>query len=534
MSFGNEHSHPQGVQTSSVVPTPRRLLTVVVADWVIEDGSIVPPTVGDTVSVALQFRRYAPDPADPRICTVRAFAQPLEADAPPIVDRDGRWWWTMMLRGDGWSAVWWTQRPLIDHVEVTGVFFANTELGSGTARGLVRRVQLMTGETTYDPHTRSWAAVADEDIRYTDIDASPRWFGRPDPPDPAPAGHGVERQLGVLIELDLDAAEPAPLRPRVRPGTLSSAGGVLWMLDRQLPVLLQIDDPAGAAVATEHLLPLSIAATAGSPPRGQVVADEAGCWIVAEQTVLRCTLDVAGALEVHRIDLGYRMAAAAACGSVLLTAGAGVFVLRPGTEPLRVELPTARWVAATSEGFIAVVPTVTEGGAAAFPRTYRMVRIDVDGTVTDGPQIPLASPVRVGSTGDRMAIYDRRGVAVSIGADLTSTPVPALPGRPLTFGGAGGYLWMTTRRPDGTGKTGWWPFDSPHELPAREHGRFLLVLLDPATYRVVAAAAIDDPEPAVTIDEQDRVWVATARDVYLLDPAGTLVELDVAARLRTE
>ena len=65
----------------------------------------MPPRVGDTVSVALQFRRYAPDPADPRICTVWAFAQPFEADAPPIVDRDGRWWWTMMLRGDGWSAV---------------------------------------------------------------------------------------------------------------------------------------------------------------------------------------------------------------------------------------------------------------------------------------------------------------------------------------------------------------------------------------------------------------------------------------------
>lgn len=221
-------------------------------------------------------------------------------------------------------------------------------------------------------------------------------------------------------------------------------------------------------------------------------------------------------------------------GSVLLTAGEGVFLLRPGTEPLRVELPTARWVAATSEGFVAVVPAVPEDGAAPFPRIYRMVRIDLDGTVTDGPQMPLSFPVRVGSTGDRMAIYDRRGVAVSIGADLTSMPVPALPGRPLTFGGAGGYLWMTTHRPDGTGKTGGWPFDSPDEVPAREHKRWLLVLLDPATYRVVAAAAIDDPEPAVTVDEQGRVWVATKKGVYLLDPVGTLVELDVAARLCTE
>ena len=112
--------------------------------------------------------------------------------------------------------------------------------------------------------------------------------------------------------------------------------------------------------------------------------------------------------------------------------------------------------------------------------------------------------------------------------------MPALPARPLTFGGAGDHLWMTTRRPDGTGKTGWWPFNSPHEVPAREHGRWLLVLLDPATHRVVAAAAIDDPEPAVTIDEQKTVWVATKKGVYRLDPAGTLVDLDVTARLRTE
>lgn len=261
MSFDNEHSRPQDLKTSSVVPPLRRLLTVVVSGWVIEDGSIVPPKVGNTVSVALQFHQYTPDPADPRTCTVRAWAQPIQADTAPIVDRDGQWWWTIMLRGDGWSAVCRTPRPLIDHVEVTGMFFAHTELGSGTARGLVRRVQLMTGETTYDPHTRGWAAVADEDIRYTDIEASPRWFDRPDPPDPAHADHPVERQLGVLIELDLDAAEPAPLRPRVRPGVISSGGRVLWVLDRQLPVLLQIDDPAGAAVVTEHLLPLSIATT---------------------------------------------------------------------------------------------------------------------------------------------------------------------------------------------------------------------------------------------------------------------------------
>ncbi|UTT50948.1 MULTISPECIES: hypothetical protein [Rhodococcus] len=283
-----------------------------VRGWVIEDGSIVPPKVGNTVSVALQFHQYTPDPADPRTCTVRAGAQPIQADAPPIVDRDGQWWWTIMLHGDGWSAVCRTLRPLIDHVEVTGMFFAHIELGSGTARGLVRRVQLMTGETTFDPHTRSWAAVADEDIRYTDIEASPRRFERPDPPDPAHADHPVERQLGVMIELDLGAAEPAPLRPRVRPGVISSGGRVLWALDRQLPVLLQLDDPAGAAVTTEHLLPLSIATTAFSPPRGRVVADAAGCWVVAEQTVLRCTLDAAGALEVYRIDLGHRMAAAAA------------------------------------------------------------------------------------------------------------------------------------------------------------------------------------------------------------------------------
>lgn len=534
MSFDNEHSRSQSVQTFSTVPRPQRVLTAVVSSWVVEDGSIVPPRMGHTVSVALQFRQYAPAPADPRICTVRAFAQPLEAGAPPIVDRDGRWWWTMMLRGDGWSAVCRTQRPLIDHIEVTGVFFAGTELGSGTARGLVRRVRLMTGDTTFDPSTCGWTPVAEKDIRYTDIEVSPRWFERPDPPDPAPADHSVEHQLGVLIELDLDAAEPAPLRPRMRPGAISSHARVLWVFDRQLPLLLRIDDPAGAAVVTEHLLPVSIVESAISPPRGRVVGDAAGCWVVAEQTVLRCTFDAAGALTVRRIDLGHRMAAAAAQSSVLLTAGAGVFLLRPDAEPLRVELPTARWVAATSEGFIAVVPTVPEDGAAAFPRTYRLVRIDLDGTVTAGPQMPLAFPVHIASTSNGMTIYDRRGVAVSIAADLTSTPVPALPRRPLTFGGVGGFLWMTTHRPDGTGKTGWWPFNSPEEVPAREHGRWLLVLLDPATHRIVAAAAIDDPEPQVTIDEQEMVWVGTARGVYFFEPAGTLVDLDVAARLRTE
>ncbi|AHD24253.1 hypothetical protein Y013_25050 (plasmid) [Rhodococcus pyridinivorans SB3094] len=30
------------------------------------------------------------------------------------------------------------------------------------------------------------------------------------------------------------------------------------------------------------------------------------------------------------------------------------------------------------------------------------------------------------------------------------------------------------------------------------------------------------------------MWVATKKGMYRLDPAGTLVELDIAARLRTE
>jgi len=38
----------------------------------------------------------------------------------------------------------------------------------------------------------------------------------------------------------------------------------------------------------------------------------------------------------------------------------------------------------------------------------------------------------------------------------------------------------------------------------------------------------------MTVDEQTKMWVATKNGVYLLDPAGALVELDVAARLRTE
>ena len=51
----------------------------------------------------------------------------------------------------------------------------------------------------------------------------------------------------MLVDLDLDLADRAPLRPRIRPTAVGAHGSDLWVLDAQLPALVHITDAEGAA-----------------------------------------------------------------------------------------------------------------------------------------------------------------------------------------------------------------------------------------------------------------------------------------------
>lgn len=85
--------------------------------------------------------------------------------------------------------------------------------------------------------------------------------------------------------------------------------------------------------------------------------------------------------------------------------------------------------------------------------------------------------------------------------------------------------------PDGTGSSGWWPLPGPTEYdPTRQF--WLFTLLDATILEPVSSTPIFTPQPRVTVDSANTVWV-TADGVRAI-PAETMQWpdlLDVAALL---
>lgn len=115
--------HAGRVTEPDQVWRPQTRLPVLVTTVSIEDGETPPPEVGAVAVFPLLFEEMPADPADPSIVTLGAVAEPLHSGKPALQQPgDGRqWWdWTVLLRGVGWTATWYTRRPVLGQVEVTG------------------------------------------------------------------------------------------------------------------------------------------------------------------------------------------------------------------------------------------------------------------------------------------------------------------------------------------------------------------------------------------------------------------------------
>lgn len=532
-----------------------RSLAVMVDGWIIEDGSLAVPVVGQTLSVHLEFRRTpSRGSTDPRVSTQRAVAQPTPSREPGT-DHLGRLWWQTMLRGDGWSAAWRADRPMIGHVELAGTLYADYERLADEVRGMVNGVRVVT--VPYTIGTRGWEPVPDGAARYIEVDKAPRWFDRAHESATPRPGHPHDHQIGVLVDLDLDLAEPAPLRPRIRPTAVSAHGSDLWVLDAQLPVLVHITDAEGAASATEHVLAAPVMIAPAEQPVRRVFADAEGCWVVGGADVLRCTLVEDGTLDTRRYELG-RVSVAAAHESLLLTAGDTVNLLRPGTEPIPVDLPVAAThsfdvqqlpervgqqpstvtryapsvlgAAITADGFVVLMQAV-DAENKVIPRRFRLVRITADAHVGVGPVFDLERHPLMVATSAGVQIYDGGGVFEV--ADLTPVARAPLPRRPLAGGPAGAHVWVTLHRPDGSGRGGWWPLRGAQDLPPREAGQWLFVLLNPVTYNPVTVAPTSSTRPDVTVGANGTVWIAGG-GLHASYPDGVVTGLDLPSLLHDE
>lgn len=131
--------------TSRAPVRPHRTLPVLVTEPAICDGEVAPPEVGEIGRYWLLFAETPPDAADPSIVTVEVDVEalddgvPLRQPAPSAAfPEDERWWeWRLFLRGDGWTATWYSRRPTVGRQRLTGRLFgdlAYATTGSATGR----------------------------------------------------------------------------------------------------------------------------------------------------------------------------------------------------------------------------------------------------------------------------------------------------------------------------------------------------------------------------------------------------------------
>lgn len=172
-------------------------------------------------------------------CTVRAWAEPVP-DGEPVDQRMNRrgFRWQTVLRGDGWTALWNADRPLIGYVEVTGVFHTAFEYPHpcSPTRGKLARIRLRCDLRHQDAVVPGVPVPAIDVIDGTDLPywSMESWFG------------GVDH---LLITVDLDAAAPPAVKETREPQgvhhfAVSRDGGTttLWRPeDGVLPALWRTD-----------------------------------------------------------------------------------------------------------------------------------------------------------------------------------------------------------------------------------------------------------------------------------------------------
>ena len=292
----------------------------------------------------------------------------------PVRHTPRRWEWHGLLRGDGWTASWRSFRPLTGRVELTGRFFGvmgyDTE---GRVRGRVTRVQLVS-----ERYRRSRHPILGSSFRDNGNCARHR------PPRGSSSGttHSIattprklDRDVGALVDLDLDDVPELPLRPRLVPSDVSASTAHLWVIDRELPLVLALD--AGRR-ATAHVLPGSIGGS-----RQVWATPGEHCWVGGADGLFLCSL----ADPPQRVS-DAAVHAAAVCGETLLACGPTWSLHTPGKDPIELETPAGvvTSVAVDGQHFVVALRHSGVDGAVG------LARVDLRGGVTVGPRSAQRRP----------------------------------------------------------------------------------------------------------------------------------------------
>ncbi|MGH8922178.1 MAG: hypothetical protein ACRD0H_28210, partial [Actinomycetes bacterium] len=298
----------------------------------IEDGATPPPVVGDVGWYWLVFREDEHPAPDAMVSMFTARAEPIGDGSPHFLlgtgpDGEGAPVWPTLLHGDGWAATWSAPRPVVGQLESRGTLIGDLRCYSGVGvRGRITRARVVS-ETidTTSPVMSNWHPIPSEQ-RLREVDTAPRWFDHgllPPSKGLTPGWHSAVpadphvREIGVLVDLDLDDVPPLPLRPSIVPRALSASGADLWVADERLPLVVRIRD---RTEATAYRWPGRIL-TADEAGGRKLHADPRGCWVTGPDGIRRCDQHT----TVHLMS-EQRVWQAAANAGIL----AAVITLEPG------------------------------------------------------------------------------------------------------------------------------------------------------------------------------------------------------------
>lgn len=509
-----------------MVGLPNKATTLRVEVWfpVIEDGTAAPPRVGDIGDYTLSFRDAGdPDPSDVSVIMIEATA---DSAGPPYRGADGVQRWPTELRGLGWRVVRDEFRPRIGTVRLHGSFHAEF-YGADGVRARITRVQIESMEMRRPSGDTAWMPVRGT-RQYRDVDEAPRWVYNE---NRDPSGYRLDR--AVIVDLDLTDIPALPPRPRVCPDAVAVDGDQVWVIDNELPLVVEYD-LSGENPPTEHLLPGAVT------PKEEyeiptVWAAAGACWAFRSDGVFRIadgavtrvsTSPVASVIDggdtalialredrnivrLYRIGVGD-----AALGEPLYT----------GDAP--------EWGVATEFGFLLLT---CNGEMKPENRTHRLVRVDEAGEVTVGPVLDVVGPNADGFGGAPPRVFTGgmfgNPTALDARPDLTVTRSPRTLRRGWSMRTVGDDLFVVCHPTDGTGDDGWWPLDGPCEYRSEEQF-WLLVRLDGDTLEPVAVAPIHTTQVSVA-RHGDELLVATGSGLFRWRGTGysELEEIPLAALL---